>query len=251
MSVQLKFGSFVFPAEFHPADDSLAMAVPFVKLPRAHGARQLSGYAEGKVVEVRGGIIKGPMDNSAWRPRVDALKAALQGVHNLYFETDRYYRCMQLRDFRHPFQPTGYGRLALDISIQFVGPDPRAFDTTSNTDTWSGPVPASTHYVVPGGNAFADPAISLVIGGAGVQVVDIRLTNNTQGKYFTISGTLNGGDIVVVDSLLKTVTVSGVDRMDLFEGEFFGLEAGSNQLQYDQTTGSISTISTVWQDRYW
>lgn len=235
------------------ADDGLDRTIPSMKLPRAHGARNLTAYANGKTVTVRGGIILGPLDRSAWRNRVDHFRWALaRGPANLYFETDRYYRCMQAKLFDHPLPPTGYGRLALDISVTFEGPDPRAFDTTVHTDTWNSPADGGTRNItVAGGNAFVDPTFAIMVGGAGAQAINLAITNNTTAKYFTIVGSITGGSIVVVDCLEKTVEIGGVDMMSLFDGEFFGLELGINNIQHDTNSGSTSQIVTTWQERYW
>lgn len=250
MSYFLRFGDFYFAAGFYPAEDGISRVVPVAKLPRAHGARVLDGYADAKEVIIRGGIIKGPFDRSAWRTRVDALKAALSGTHNLYFETDRYYRCMQAKEFRHPFIPTGYGRLGTDMEIRFVGPDPRAFDVDIQTDSWVSAGDGAQRTIAPGGNAFADPIFYFTVGGAGSYVFDQVLTNTTTGASFRLRGSVTGGDVIVVDCLDKTVEKAGDDVIALFDGDFLSLELGNNVLQHDTDSGSAPLIITKWQRRY-
>lgn len=252
MSYALRFGSYTLPVGFHPADDSLSRSVPSAKLPRAHGARVLTGYADGKVVEVRGGIIKGPFNRTDWRTRIDALKAALAlGPANLYFETDRYYRDMQCRDFRLPFGETGYGRIATDISITFAGPHPHAFDTTSHVNSWSAPASGgTTPIVVAGGNAPAEPVWTVTVGGAGAQSIDLTITNNTTGDAMTLSGAVTGGDVITIDAVNKTVEIASVDKTSLFDGVFVTLDVGSNTIQYDSAAGSAAHVGTSWAERY-
>lgn len=254
MSYQLKYGSYVFPAGWYPADDSLIRSVPVAKLARTDGARVQTGRGNEKSVELRGGIIKGPFNRTDWRTRVDALKAACAPgtVDKLYFETDRYYRDMQVRELREPLVPTGYGRLWTDGSILLVGPDPRAVDTASHSDTWSGPTNGATHALATvGGNAYADAVVTVIVSGVGSQAIDFTITNNTTGEAFTLDGTVTGGDHIIVSAFDRTVTISGVDKISLFDGEFLTLNVGANTLQFDTTSGGASSIVTTWNERYW
>lgn len=246
----LRFGSYTFPPGFKVVAIERGRTIGHQKLPRASGARQTAGTRNGVRVQVAGGLYRGPMDASVVRDRQDTLRAALaQGPSRLYLYDDRYYRCMEPEGEPDSYIPTGFDRIN-DIAISFVGPDPLMSDTTPETDTWSGFSSGDTHTITVGGNAPATPVLSLTVGGAGAADLAATVTNVTTGEAFTLAGSVLGGDVIEVDSLLLTVTIDGIDRRDLFDLLFPHLLPGENVLQVEWTSGSIARVLTDWDPRW-
>lgn len=246
----LKFGSYAFPLGFRVEEDDNGLTIARAKLARADGARFLRGYRNEKRVVVRGGIYNGPFDSSDLRTRIDALRAALfGGPARLWLYDDRYYRCMQAETFPDHYVPTGFNRLA-DIEIAFSGPDPFQYSSATSTDTWNSPSSGGTRILTSNGNAYAWPTFTITVGGAGSQSIAYTLTNSTTGEAFTLTGTVAGGNVIVVNSLAKTVLIGTTDEMTLFDGIFPTLAAGGNTFTLTISTGSITSIVTTWQDRW-
>jgi phage-related protein len=76
------------------------------------------------------------------------------------------------------------------------------------------------------------------------------VTNSTTGETFTLEGAVTGGDVIIVDSLEQTVTIGGTDKTSLFDGVFPTLAVGSNTIQVDYTSGTITNLSISHNARY-
>jgi hypothetical protein len=246
----LKFGTYTLPGGFKVVSIERGRTIGHQKLARATGARQTAGYRNGVRVQVAGGIYRGPMDSSVVRDRQDTLRAALaQGPSRLWLYDDRYYRCMEPEQEPESYLATGFDRMA-DLQISFLGPDPLMFDVTPGTDVWSGFSSGDTREITVGGNAPAAPLLSITVGGAGAVSLAATITNETTGEAFTLTGDVEGGDVIEVDSLYQTVQIDGADRRDLFDLLFPHLTPGANTLEAEWTSGSISGIVTDWDPRW-
>lgn len=249
----LGFGSYVFESTFYPADDGLVWATASAKLPRAHGSRDLDQTLDRKRLLVRGGFIRGPFDRTnEIRPRLDDLKAALAAApQNLYFYDDRYWRDTRVDVFRNPYGPTGFCRIAAEIEIEFASSDPFQYSAALSNNTWGAPVNAETRIVTAGGNAFAQPVFRFTVGGSAGETIDWTLTNNTTGESFTLAGDVMAGDVIEVDTLLKTVLIGTVDYSSLFDGLFPTLAVGENTLEITIDASAITQIVVEWRNRWW
>lgn len=248
MTYQLRFGSYDFPSTFSVAEMPSNRVVPLLKLPRADGARALRGYFDGKRIKLRGGFTSSGIANcSNVRDALDALKLALAaGPANFTTESDRFFRNCQAENYADSYDPADWGRIVM-VSFDLVAGDPYAYDVTPvtvNLVTTSGVV-ASV-----GGNARPAPQISLTMGTTGP--CSFLVTNTTSGESFTLAGTVASGDVIVIDSLEEIVTISGVDRMDLFDGTWLSLLAGaSNTITVTITTGTITARSLTYNNRWY
>lgn len=250
MARQVRFGSVDLPLGFAPLDDSLARDIQPAKLPRTDGSRVIQGYAGEKVILVGGMLIKGPISNlgaySDLRSAVDALKAQLAGgPANLYFFDDRYYRDVQARSVGESFVEKRFESIA-NIDIEFVTGDPFQYYHSETLDVWN--APSGTRTITTLGNAYTPPLFKFTSGSA---TINWTLANNTNGESFTLAGVVTAGQIIEVDTRAKTVVIGATDKMDLFDGQFFNLESGANQLQVTLTTGTISRLNSHWRDRWW
>jgi len=250
VSYVLQFGSYVFPKGFYPAEEPLASQVSAAKLPRADGARVLTGLLEKKVLKVRGGLIHD--SGLSVRTKVDALKAALQGgPANLYFDSDRYWRQVQKESSSFGYESgTHYGRI-VTVEIDFVTGDPFVYEVAAQNVSQAIASSPTTVPVTAGGNAPALPQWSLTVGGVGAVTLAATVTNTTTGEAFTLAGAVSGGDVIVVDSLAETVKIGGVDKMSLFDGLFPKLAVGANSIQIAYTSGTISNFAADWNNRWY
>src|SRR5262249_40326591 len=146
------------------------------------------------------------------RDEYDDLKAALSDQpQNLYFDSDRYWRCVRVEKIGNTYDPTDYGRIQNRIRIDFVTSDPFQYSSIETTDTWTPSGSGDTHTVTPGGNASALPELSLTVGGSGAKTINWEFFNDTTDESFTLAGDVTGGDVIVVDSVLKTVLIGTDD----------------------------------------
>jgi len=246
MSYQLRYGSYTFPKGMYPADDNLPSVVPQAKHPRVDGARILAPTLAAKQIKVKGGVIAQP--GASLRATVDGMKAAVMaGPAKLTFQADRYWRnvvCQKI-DVSHP--GTWYDRIA-DIEIDFITGDPYEYETAVQTLALS---PASTTVsgtANSGGNAAARPVVSLT---AATTSLFVTVYNDTTAESFALVGACLVGDTVVVDCLNETVTIAGVDRMDLFEGMFPRLAVGANTIRLTYLAAALTAVSVVWANRWY
>jgi phage-related protein len=257
----LTYGTYEFPLGFYLSDKGRSWLVPSQKVARGDGARDQVAFREGRRVIISGKLFSDSADllsvgTADLRTKVDALAAALASQpQSLYVESDRYWRNARVRTMPEVYGPTGQCRFTEDISVEFAVADPFEYSVTSNTITWSSPVNGSTTTVTAGGTAYALPSIVITLGGVGATSLDITLTNTTTIESFrlvtdSVTGTLNGGDVITVDCLNQTVTIAGVDRMDLFDGEWISLSVGSNTWSLSRTLGTIASIVPTWANRY-
>lgn len=249
MALQIRFGSVNLPSTFAPEADPLVRDIQPAKLPRTDGARVIQGYAAEKVIPVRGSLIKGPISNispySDLRSAVDALRAQLSGVENLYFFDDRYYRDVQARTVDPVYENKRIENI-VHVDIEFVTGDPFKYYHSETSDIWM--APSGSKVITTLGNVYSVPLYKFTSGSS---TINWSFTNNTTGKSFTLSGVISPGDIIEVDVREKTVVIGAADNMALFEGQFPELASGANSLTIALTVGTISKLETLWRDRWY
>ena len=257
MAYLLQFGSYVFPPTFHIAKWPMARNVPMVKLVRADGARTIPGYLDGKTFSLKGGLVGGseaiPTAQGLLRDQLDLLRSALaSGPCNFQAHDDRYFRLAQVSNYDENYVETSFGR-GVEISFDVVCGDPFAYEVASHTGSLTVTASGQTLPLSVTSNASALPTFSVTMGGAGT--VAATITNQTTGEVFTLTGTVASGDVVLVNSLLKTVTnqADGSDRLSLFDGLFPRLVPGSNTLQVQYLAGgvTVTVLSATWSNRWY
>lgn len=245
----LQFGTYTFPGTLTYNDVPLNSQVSVAKLPRADGSRILPGTLTERRITIKGSLLKTP--TSPLRDQLDALKAAMMsGPQNLYFNSDRYLRNCQKDPYGESYGMTWPERI-VDISLGLVTGDPFFYEVAVNTATQAVSACPTTWTVTAGGNAYALPQFQITVGSVVSGAIAFTITNETTGEAFTLTGAANVGDVIIVDSLEETVTISGVDRTDLFDGLFPRLAVGANTIQACYSIGSISSVSIVWQNRWY
>jgi hypothetical protein len=251
---QLQFNSYTLPRTFYVSERPTNRNVPNAKLPRADGARTITGYLDEKRFSVKGYLIGGyeiiPTGNADLRTQLDTLKAALNGGPSTFtMSSDRYWRNCQVANFKEDYDPTGQGRFC-DIDFDILTGDPFQYDTTNQTATHSVSSSPTTWTVTAGGNAYALPQISVTMSSTGT--VDALLTNNTNGQVMRLQGAVTSGDVIKADSLLQVVTLvsSGANKISLFDGIFPALVVGGNSFTLTYSGVTISSVAMAWNNRY-
>lgn len=247
MTYSLKFGTYTFPVGMYPADNNLPSVAPSSKHPRLDGGRVLPASLAVKQISLKGGVVAGTGQSA--RTIVDGMKAALFGQQpaNFTHQSDRYWRNVYCRDFKDGHPGTHYDRID-DIEADLIAGDPFQYEFASNALAMipTGTVVSGT--ATAGGNAYAKPAISFTALSA---FFALTLYNDTTAETFTLAGNCAVGDVCVVDCLNETVTIAGVNRMDLFEGLFPRLLVGANVIRSVYSASTLTAIACVWSNRWY
>lgn len=248
-----KYGGYTFPATMPPSSDPRQWLVPDAKQPRTDGGIVLPGYRTSKEFEIRGSIVRGPLQPTlVLRDQLDDLIEALSDQPQDYTHyDDRYWRCVRVRDLHIPYEETAFDRLAIGITIKLITADPFQYSRTENTDTWTAPSNGGTRVItLSEGNAKAAPIFQFTVDGAGTVPIAYTLSNDTTGEEFGLAGDVSGGDVIEVDCLRRTVMIGAVDMMYLFSGVFPTLDLGANTFTIGYGATAIDALETTYQGRW-
>jgi phage-related protein len=249
----LRFGTYSLPPTLYIADAPHSRTVPLAKLPRADGARVPTGFLKEKIWSIRGGLVNSTISTgggASLRTQLDALKAALAAGPTNFTIEDRFYRNCQVSDYGDTFGV--HHQRQADVAFSIVTGDPFAYSALA-TSLPTNAVSASptTVSATAGGNAYAQPALSVTVGGSGAITLAATITNTTTGEVFTLVGAVTGGDVIIVDSLNHTVTIGGVDKTLLLGGQFPTLAPGANVFTVAYSSGTITNLGLEWNDRWY
>lgn len=256
MAYQLMFGMYIFPPTFYIERWPTVRNMPSAKLARADGARVLVGYLEGKTFGLRGALVGNgeaiPTGALGLRDQLDQLRAACaSGPTTFQAYDDRFFRNAQVSSFEERFGDTAFGRF-VEISLEVVCGDPFAYETASHTGNLAVTASGQTLTLTNVGNAAALPTISVTANGAGALAATI--SNQTTGEACTLTGLVANGEVILINSLLKTVTAQadGTDRLLLFDGLFPRLLPGPNTLAVQYLAGGPAVVGmgAVWVNRW-
>lgn len=256
MAYVLKFGSYQLPSVFGVVSDPQEASIAMIKTPRYDGDSASTRYLKGKTIEVDGALAEtmGTYTETGIRSLMDTLKANLQGKQNFYEFDDRYYRNTQLLSM-HINNSPGLSLRFRTVKLTFQTPDPYLYSDTLTTTARSISASGQTLNVTTGGNADAYPVISLTVGGSGAKTLAATITNSTTGASFTLAGSCNGGDVIVVDCLNKTVVIGSTSRIDMFDDGtapgFFSMANGVNTITVAYTTATITNLSVAHRSRWY
>lgn len=251
----LQFGSYVFDRTFYPAEDDLPQIVPVQKSPRSDVNRGIRGSLGPRRLKIHGGWVGNPsaiIGGVDIPTKLDLLLEALisNAPSNLYFgNSQRYLRLVQCEDVPKVWG-SRFGR-SVEIEIPLVAADPFYYSLLTYTDVWHPPSSGSTRVFVGGAQtAYQQPIYSMTVAGTGAKTIDWTFSNTSIGKSLTLAGSVTGGDIIIVDTLNQTVTIGGVDKIALFDGQWVELRAGSDTFTIAYGAAACSKISLLWQRRY-
>lgn len=255
MGYRLSIGGYTFPRTFSVVENRIVNVVPNQKLARADGARAIRGSLGPRRIRVSGTLFgpNSPIGGvTHFRNELDSIRAALHANAPATMYTqydDRYLRNVSCENIPEAYEPNSYDRM-VRLDLDFLAHDPFYYSTTLSTDTWTPTLTGQARSITPGGNEPALPTFYITAGVSGTTAWTIL--NNTTGVSFTITGTVTAGDVVVVDCLQQTVTISGVDKMSYFDGRWVALVSGvaNDMREAYTTTPTITRIVTEWRNRW-
>lgn len=175
--------------------------------------------------------------------RRDLLKALRQTGEMKLFEVTTYDDLQlqfeaEIRRFTNP-----YTHMIHTFLFELTAPDYRFYSQTESSDDLSANTTAN---VTAGGTDSSIPVFTITGPGNNIEV-----QNNDSGLFFNI-GDLSAGEVVVVDSRTKTVTLDGNPAFSIFTGDFFYLDPGANSLSFNISSGSTgaTNLNVKFRDAY-
>ena len=132
------------------------------------------------------------------------------------------------------------------FTVEFICPQPFGVDTTATTITNSANYTSATLNVTPtiaGSAPVQYPVITITIDALTGTGDYIQITDDNTGQEMLIYGfSLTAGDVLVIDSFTRTVTINDVE-ID-YRGAFLELEPGAQSITYTDgfTTRTVDIL---------
>ncbi len=183
--------------------------------------------------------------------RIDSLKQILQDEEATLLTsqngTDRSYTAT-LSGFNIQDSKGGWAA----IELVFTCADPYGYATSSTTlasSTTTGST-RTNNFLVLGSAKWQLPVTTITLTAlTGGTSKAITVDNPATGQSIVISRTFTAGDVIVIDSKQRKVTVNGTEVA--FTGAFPEYNPGAGQLNYSDTlTTRTVTIATTYVKRY-
>jgi len=241
----LQFGDYTFPnTTFEVQSYPIMGDVKANSVPRRHGA-----IIQGNYIKERKFKVKGYLHNAAessTHTELLALQAALtDGEQSFKDRADRYINA-RLSKF-NPTNEKGTDKAVKEINLELIADDPFFYSIAGTTVNFSATAGTTQFDASNSGNVFAEPVFSFY-ASAGDISDGIKLTNKSKSnEVFQFRGTVADGTTLEVDSSDFTVENNGVDGLSYYEGDFMGLVAGSNTLEFE---GSECEIEITFRPRF-
>lgn len=170
----------------------------------------------------------------------------------------------RVRGLRSTIDPNyTYGYIV--AQVEFFCPDPRILSSTTQTASLTSASSLGRTYNRTYDLVYATSISNAVIcNNAGTwyaypvititgPITSPSITNNTQSKTLSFTGTYTALDSLVIDTYNKLITLNGVSARNLLvSGDWFSLSQGDNSLTFSGTAAVIGTTqaSVVWQSAY-
>ena len=179
--------------------------------------------------------------------KVDSIAAVLDvvlGERQLIFDiqSTRYFmaKLAAAPDF-------AYEGFSAKAQLRFICADPFAYSTTETDSDHAVDESPETLYETPGGNGYIDPVWTLT-ADADLGAVTITVTNGTTAEAFSWTGTINTGEVLVINSSTWHVTLEGVASQTAISGAFPRLKGGvTNTIT---VTGFTGNLNVTYRPRY-
>lgn len=214
-------------------------------IPRANGAGLNGDYFRKREVVVSGIIQKAT--GELLTAELDAFKKAMTAsegyltlkvndeVRRIVATLQNPEEMFKRREGYHvSFTPFDLNFLALEPMFHGIDYSSLTFEDISALDY---PVEVEVF-----GTYRADPVFISILQEA-TSVTAFTLTNTTNGDEMTITANLSAGDVIIIDSENKSVTINGVE-VD-YDGVFPEMEIGTNSFSLTFTGTSVEHTSTI------
>jgi len=121
--------------------------------------------------------------------------------------------------------------------FEFLCIDPFGYDTDYTSSAQLAQTAATvTETVTNDGTAFSELKLIFIINSVS-GFTSLTIQNNETGEQLQITDALSAGDVLIVDSIEKTVTLNGAAVN--FDGQFITLPAGDNNIEINFSGTSI------------
>ena len=250
MSIRVRFGAMELEGIVN-IQTRRANKVAAVSIPRRHGALVPTvAFSEALYVSMAGEIWRDTPE--AVRDYFDDLGAKLSNVGNDRLELiddDRYVLALcvgtafpQIDANRAPAQRAGF-------QIEFIAGDPFWYASGESQNEQIA-IASSPHQWVITNNGKIRTPVAVEVTAVGAPKTDVKVTNSTTGLFMRFTGTIAADSSVIFDSRRNRASVQngGSNALNNFEGQFWALEIGDNNITYVGPTGV--NVKTIWSARF-
>jgi len=244
MPVAVRFGAFDFEQSVELYRPRQRPRVKPVIVPRRDGVRAEVAPMGQLEIQLAGRWIAATPEGL--RAKFDAMKTALfKRREALTLFDDRFIEC-QLQAYADDFVP-GAGMLVARYDLSFLADLPFLQSVTLNAQEQTVAASPAAINVTTGGTAPTRPVIQVRNTSGGSIINDIKIETLTFGQALVYTGTLNDGGVLSIDMQERSIKHNTAEDLS-FEGSFWELRAGLNQLRY--TGGVPVTVTVEWRDHW-
>ena len=245
MALDISVGSYALGNNIDKFEIEQESRLEPVPVPRREGYLTDEAYSTGMRLLMGGTIYNDDSDDT--RTTLNALKNAFsKGKKTITLYDDREL-IAQKEYFRSSYVDADLRRVQWEASMLSDDFGFRAVNPTVTTATIT--TSPSTSTSTNDGNLDADAVIRMTPGSVAI-ASGVRIDNLTNGKFFTYNTTITTGDYVEIDTENLTVVDSaGANKIANFQGDFFKLAAGANQIKYTGTTSS-AVVNLTYRSKY-
>ena len=202
-------------------------------------------FSDEMIINLQGEVFK---DNeTALRDYFDDLGAVLMnfGKDRLYLRDDGRFVYAICTGTAFPEYNAGRApHRGATFSLEFTAGDPFWYSATEAEDHKIG---TTTTWTITNAGKVRTP-VRIHITAVSAPALDVKVTNTTTGLYMRYRGSIDTGESVVMDGEQYSCKNNGTNDLNQFEGSFFLLEVGINNLTYSGPAGV--NIDVYWRERF-
>lgn len=133
--------------------------------------------------------------------------------------------------------------------LRFLCSDPRGYDDTQTSSDHNITTDPDNINETPGGTCYIEPVWTLT-AGENLTDVTIKLENVTTAEELQWTGSLNNGEVLVVNTATMIVTKEGSESMSTVTGKFPRLAPGVTNSINVTAFGTTGTLNIAYRDTY-
>lgn len=222
--------------------------ISHLSLPRRHGTLVPDvAFSDELIINLEG---------ECWKPSETELKtyfddlgARLQnfGKDRLYLRDDgRFVYAICTGTSFPSFESTRHANgVGGNFSLEFTCGDPFWYSATESEDHQTATTSPFTWSIT--NNGKVRTPIRVHITASGANKTDVKVTNTTTGFYMRYRNQILQGQSVAMNAENSSCLNNGANDLNGFEGAFFLVEPGVNNLSYSGATTVL--IDTYWRER--
>lgn len=240
-SVNLSSGDFTISNISEKLDNDLT----FYNVPSTDGGIAEEAKKKQLIISVDGEVTGDNYDDL--RSNLGTLKVAFASGKKQFTKDDDRYCNAQLQNFTYEYVTM---RTYARYKASFLANYPFWLGASENSDIRT-PTSGTGYTLTNNGNANARCKILVTTPSWGFNN-NLQIENTTASLTCKYTGVANSADVVEFDNRYDTddfeVLVTGVVAFKNFEGDFFYLEPGVNEIVYTGPTGA--SVAIYWRDTY-